>query len=231
MATIITINSADLMETLTRTNLNTNFANLNAELATMLPKSGGTMTGNIAMGSNRITGLPAPSANDEPARKVDADGKVALTGNETIAGVKTFSSTPVVPDASFGRLKLAAGRRKMYINGTIKSATSWLQVGDLITSGTLGIPMDGPGCIVGLVLDDDTGQISRETRPYQASGAAGDGRFAAGDRLTINRNTSTGVTFIRINNVSVTTNWTVQSGFGFGGGESLQATIVLEFDD
>lgn len=38
----------------------------------------------------------------------DESGAVLLSGNQTIAGTKTFSSAPVVPDASFGLAKLAS---------------------------------------------------------------------------------------------------------------------------
>lgn len=41
------------------------------------------------------------------AAKADDSAVVKLTGNQTVAGVKTFSSAPVVPDASFGVAKLS----------------------------------------------------------------------------------------------------------------------------
>ena len=39
--------------------------------------------------------------------KADADSVVALTGDQTVAGVKTFSTAPVVPDAAFPLSKVA----------------------------------------------------------------------------------------------------------------------------
>lgn len=52
----------------------------------LLLKSGGTMTGNIAMGSNRITGLPTPAANDQPETRGSADARfIKLTGG-TLSG-------------------------------------------------------------------------------------------------------------------------------------------------
>jgi len=59
MATLVTILSTHLIETETRTNLNNNFTALNNELATMLPKAGGTMSGAINMNNNAITNIPA----------------------------------------------------------------------------------------------------------------------------------------------------------------------------
>lgn len=50
-----------------------------------LDKAGGTMTGDINMGSNKITNLPAPIDNTEPARKMDLADYLPLTGG-TLSG-------------------------------------------------------------------------------------------------------------------------------------------------
>jgi hypothetical protein len=42
-----------------------------------LPLAGGTMTGNIDMATKRILALPAPAANEEPARKIDLATEIA----------------------------------------------------------------------------------------------------------------------------------------------------------
>lgn len=98
--------------------------------AAYLLLAGGTMTGAIAMGDNKITGLGTPTAgqdaatktyvdlftllttfNDHSARHEDTgDDEISLaglsgepadtvnkTGNQTIAGIKTFSSIPLLP--------------------------------------------------------------------------------------------------------------------------------------
>lgn len=64
----------------------------------------------VADAINNGTTTIAPSQNavfDALALKADDTTVVHDTGDETIAGVKTFSSTPVVPDASFGLVKLS----------------------------------------------------------------------------------------------------------------------------
>ena len=48
-----------------------------------LPKTGGTMTGAINMGSKRITNLGAPSSNADAANKAYVDGK-RLSGTVTL---------------------------------------------------------------------------------------------------------------------------------------------------
>ena len=53
------------------------FANTAQTAAAALPRSGGTMTGSIAMGSNRVSGLPAPSAGSDAATKEYVDGRKA----------------------------------------------------------------------------------------------------------------------------------------------------------
>jgi hypothetical protein len=69
----IPLASSDKLEPNSREAINDEFADHTAELATKLPKSGGTMTGNINMNSNRIENLPAPDASGQPARKAETD--------------------------------------------------------------------------------------------------------------------------------------------------------------
>ncbi len=49
--------------------------------------AGGTMSGAIAMGSNKITGLAAPAADDDAARKVDVDTVDAKLDDCTLTNV------------------------------------------------------------------------------------------------------------------------------------------------
>jgi hypothetical protein len=71
------------------------------------------------MNSNRISNVGAPSANNDAATKkyVD-DNAVFLTGNQSVAGVKTFSSSPIVPAAT------ATGQAARYDELILKADTS-----------------------------------------------------------------------------------------------------------
>lgn len=72
-------------------NLSSTYATV-ANAANKLPLAGGTMTGAIAMGSNKITGLGTPSATDDAATKAYADAKLALTGG-TMSGNLNMGAT------------------------------------------------------------------------------------------------------------------------------------------
>ena len=58
-----------------------------------LPTAGGTMTGAIAMGGNKITGLAAPTENADAARKQDVDAKANIAS-------PTFTGTPKAPSSA-----------------------------------------------------------------------------------------------------------------------------------
>jgi hypothetical protein len=62
-------------------------------IATKLALAGGTMTGAIAMGTNKITGLGTPTSNTDAATKAYADTMVPLAGG-TMTGALTLSGAP-----------------------------------------------------------------------------------------------------------------------------------------
>ena len=65
-------------------NLSSTYATI-ANAANKLPLAGGTMSGAIAMGSNKITGLGTPTSTGDAATKDYADTKLPLTGG-TLSG-------------------------------------------------------------------------------------------------------------------------------------------------
>lgn len=87
-----------------------------------LPTAGGTMTGAIAMGNNKITGLGAPTSSTDAARKQDVDAKAPVAS-------PTFTGTPKAPtgtDYGISRIR------------NISAGTADLEAGvSALESGTL----------------------------------------------------------------------------------------------
>ena len=65
-------------------------------IATKLPKAGGTMSGNIAMGSNSITGLAAPSSDNDAATKKYVDDQ---TTTDVAEGTNLYFTNERAQDA------------------------------------------------------------------------------------------------------------------------------------
>lgn len=98
-----------------------------------LPKSGGTMSGNIAMGGNAITGLAAPSSNTDAATKKYADDLVAGLGAVfKFKGTKADTSSLPLSGNSQGDVWLVTADSSEYVwtlsasSGTI---SGWEKLG------------------------------------------------------------------------------------------------------
>jgi hypothetical protein len=68
-----------------------------------LPKAGGTMAGNIAMGTNKVTGLGAATTNGDAVRYEQVNGQYLPIGGGTLTGVT------LLPDGSAAAPALAFG--------------------------------------------------------------------------------------------------------------------------
>ena len=75
----------NFLNTLT-SNVQTQINNLNTALANYLLLSGGTMSGNIAMGNHKITGLAAATANGDALRYEQLIGQYLLLSGGTMSG-------------------------------------------------------------------------------------------------------------------------------------------------
>ena len=127
-----------------------------ASVATKLPKSGGSMTGAIAMGTNKITGLGTPTAGTDAATKAYADsvdtqkldksggtmsGVLAMGANK-ITGVSDpttaqDASTKNYTDTLFGSTSDAATSAAAAATSATNSATSATNSGSSASAAAL----------------------------------------------------------------------------------------------
>jgi hypothetical protein len=85
---------------------------MNTSINTRLPKSGGTMTGAIAMGNSKITGLATPTADYDASTKKYADD----LQTQTVAGIATHAA---VSTNVHGVADMAALSTMNYVNTEI----------------------------------------------------------------------------------------------------------------
>jgi hypothetical protein len=127
-------------------NLSTTLTN---SIATKLPLAGGTMTGAITMGTNKITGLGTPTANQDAATKVYVDNADALNlpkaggnmtgaiamGSNKITGLGTptadgDATTKVYVDNILGSATAAAASAASAATSASNAATSETNAGN-----------------------------------------------------------------------------------------------------
>jgi len=134
-------------------------------LAGKLPLAGGTMTGAIAMGTNKITGLGTPTVSTDAATKAYADSIVAtapgnLTGPITSVGAatsiasQTGTGTKFVVDTSPTLVTPVLGvATATSINGTSIPSTKTL----VVTTDTLAVLAATTSAQLAGVISDETG--------------------------------------------------------------------------
>jgi hypothetical protein len=111
------------------------------ELTASVPRAGtAAMTQNLPMGDNKITGMANGTSSTHAVTKSQLDSAfppdtyVGITGNETIAGVKTFDSHPVGPDTDpTSSLEFA---RKSYVDARVLDTDAAHNTG---TEGIAGV--------------------------------------------------------------------------------------------
>ena len=95
---------------------------ITTSIATKLPLAGGTMSGAIAMGTNKITGLGDPTANQDAAtKKYTTDTFLPLAGG-TLTGAVDAGSNKIT--ASYTPSANADLTTKTYVDGILGSATA-----------------------------------------------------------------------------------------------------------
>lgn len=97
--------------------LNDSLESLSETLAELVPTVAGKADANHTHTASNITDFNAAA----DARITASTTVVKTTGNQTVAGVKTFSSAPVVPDGSFSIEKTSG--LQTALDGKVGSAT------------------------------------------------------------------------------------------------------------
>ncbi len=90
-------------------------------IAAKLPLAGGTMSGNLAMGTNKITGLGTPSSTTDAATKAYADTMLPLAGGTMTGNIVMGSNAVTSSSNPTDDTHLA---RKAYVDSILGSATS-----------------------------------------------------------------------------------------------------------
>ena len=137
-------------------------------LAAKLPLAGGTMTGAIAMGTNKITGMGTPTVSTDAATKGYVDGVTVapsnLTGPITSVGAatsiasQTGTGTKFVVDTSptIVTPTLSGATTAGTINGTTIPSTKTL----VVTTDTLAVLAATTSAELAGVVSDETGSGS-----------------------------------------------------------------------
>lgn len=82
----------------------------------------------------------AQAAAEAAAASIDPDNLMHLTGNETAAGIKTFTSSPIVPDLTVGDTSTKAANAKFVTASGVKAGTIIDFAGTTAPTGYLACP-------------------------------------------------------------------------------------------
>ncbi len=101
---------------------------------TYLATSGGTMTGNIAMGTNKITGLGAATANGDAVRYEQSPAAI-LTAKGALIGASAANTPAVVTVGTNGQGLVANSNNTNGVNWAFPAIRSYLSGCTLSTAG------------------------------------------------------------------------------------------------
>lgn len=152
-----------------------------AEQVGALPVSGGTLTGALNMGNNKITMGATPTETTDVTNKGYVDGVVKVVSDEVdgiIAGT-TPISVPVATDAKIGGVKIGAGL-SVDGEGTLTTAQTYLSTQGGTMTGAIAM---GSQKITGLADATDPGDALNKK--------VGDATYALKTAIPTNATTAT----------------------------------------
>jgi hypothetical protein len=206
-------------------------ANLTTDLDAKLPKAGGTMSGAIEMGTNKITGLGAPTNANDAATKTYVDGVITNlvdgapdllnTLNELAAAINddaNYSTTLTtalgnkqdkvsgVSDTEIGYLDGVTSAIQTQINAKFNTAdastTNVSEGTNLYFTNERAQDAIGNSVGTGLSYNDTTGAISVTANTYDAYGSADAVATAAANSLDNVLDATTAFTAVNVNSVA-----------------------------
>jgi len=132
-------------------------------IATKLPLAGGTMSGAIAMGTNKITGMGTPTASTDAATKGYVDTVTVAPSNLTGPIISTGSATAIASQTGTGT-KFVVDTSPTLITPVLGVATATSVNGTTIpTSKTLVVTTDKLSALAATTSAELAGVISDET--------------------------------------------------------------------
>ena len=153
----------------------------NATEVGALPITGGTLTGNLVLGDNKITTNSTPSAVSDVTNKGYVDGVVKVVSDEVdgiIAGT-TPISVPIATDTKVGGVKVGAGL-SVDGEGTLSTAQTYLSTQGGTMTGAIAM---GSQKITGLADATDPGDALNKK--------VGDATYALKTAIPTNATTAT----------------------------------------
>lgn len=173
--------------------------------ALRLALSGGTMSGAIAMGSNKITGLGTPTADQDAATKAYVDGvaqgldvkascRAATTANITLSGTQTIDGVAVIAgDRVLVKNQASAAENGIYVAAVstwsrAADANTWDELVGAFTFIEDGTTNDNTGWVCAVSPGGTLGVTAVTFEQFSGAGQviAGTGMTKTGNTLNVN---------------------------------------------
>ena len=177
---------------------------VDAQVATRLALTGGTMSGAIAMNSNKVTGLGAPTADADAATKAYVDSvaqgldvkgscRAATTGNITLSGAQTIDGVAVIAgDRVLVKDQSSAAQNGIYVAAAgawsrSTDADTWSELVGAFTFVEEGTVNDNSGWVCTSPQGGTLGVTAVTWEQFSGAGqiTAGDGLYKSGNTINV----------------------------------------------